>query len=149
MVKNRRSAVKGALNEQRAQWETIFSLHPNMFGVSPNEAARKAVEVFRQANKVSILELGAGQGRDSLYFAQRDFKVCALCIYTVRHTGDVHYRTGIHRGEDMYEVGGFIVHFFDRGKVEHLAEGYEILEIEEFEEGGMPRRLFRVTMKKA
>jgi hypothetical protein len=48
----------------------------------------------------------------------------------------------------MYEVGGFIVHFFDRGKVEHLAEGYEILEIEEFEEGGMPRRLFRVTMKK-
>jgi hypothetical protein len=48
----------------------------------------------------------------------------------------------------MYEVGGFIVHFFDRRKVEHLAEGYEILEIDEFEEGGLPRRLFRVTMKK-
>ena len=223
MAKNQPSAGKDALNGQRAQWETTPSLHPKMFGESPSEAARKAAEVFRQADKVSILELGAGQGRDTLYFAQSDFQVCALdytesglaairskaaalglsesvstachdirnplpfsdhhfdacyshmlfcmalttaelehlsrevrrvlrpgglCIYTVRHTRDAHYRTGIHRGEDMYEVGGFIVHFFDRGKVEHLAEGYEILEIEEFEEGGMPRRLFRVTMKK-
>jgi hypothetical protein len=71
-----------------------------------------------------------------------------ICIYTVRHTGDAHYRTGIHRGEDMYEVGGFIVHFFDRRKVEYLAEGFEILGIDEFEEGAMPRRLFRVTMRR-
>jgi hypothetical protein len=71
-----------------------------------------------------------------------------ICVYTVRHKGDAHYQTGTHRGEDMYEVGGFIVHFFDREKVEHLAEGFEILGIDEFEEGGLPRKLFRVTMRK-
>ena len=31
------------------------------------------------------------------------------------------YMCGIHRGEGLYENGGFIVHFFDRAKVELLA----------------------------
>jgi len=36
----------------------------------------------------------------------------------------------------MYEIsGGFIVHFFSRDKVEHLARGFEIVSIDEFEEG--------------
>ena len=37
-----------------------------------------------------------------------------LNVYTVRHTRDAHYQSGLHKGEDMYEVGGFIVHFFTR-----------------------------------
>ncbi len=79
----------------------------------------------------------------------RVLKPGGLHVYTVRHTGDPHYGAGIHRGEDMYEVGGFIVHFFDRAKVELLAEGYEIVSIGEFEEGGLPRKLFRVTLRKS
>ena len=78
----------------------------------------------------------------------RVLKPGGLNIYTVRHTGDVHYRAGIHRGEDMYEMGGFIVHFFSREKVEILAKGYEIVSIDEFEEGGLPRKLFQVTLRK-
>ena len=42
-------------------------------------------------------------------------------IYTVRHTGDPHYGTGIPRGDNMTEHGGFIVHFFDRPLVNRLA----------------------------
>jgi hypothetical protein len=42
---------------------------------------------------------------------RRVLKPSGLNIYTLRHTNDPDYRTGIHRGEDMYEVGGFIVHF--------------------------------------
>ena len=49
----------------------------------------------------------------------------------------------------MYEIsGGFIVHFFTREKVERLARGFEILGIEEFKEGALPRKLFRVTLRK-
>lgn len=48
----------------------------------------------------------------------------------------------------MYEVGGFIVHFFSREKVEQLARGYEVVRLEEFEEGGLPRKLFVVTLRK-
>jgi hypothetical protein len=55
----------------------------------------------------------------------------------------------MHRGEDMYEVDGFIVHFFNRDKVKLLAEGYEIVAIDEFDEGLLPRKLFRVTLRKA
>ncbi|MBP2642081.1 MAG: methylase involved in ubiquinone/menaquinone biosynthesis [Firmicutes bacterium] len=44
----------------------------------------------------------------------------------------------------MYEVNGFIVHFFDRQKIEHLAEGYEIIDISRFQEGELPRELFMV-----
>ncbi|MBT3349981.1 MAG: class I SAM-dependent methyltransferase [Nitrospinaceae bacterium] len=69
-------------------------------------------------------------------------------VYTVRHTGDAHYKAGVHHGEDIYEMGKFIVHFFSRKKVQDLAGGYEVLEIDEFEEGALPRKLFRVTMQK-
>lgn len=72
-----------------------------------------------------------------------------LNIYTARHTKDPQYGTGIHRGEGMYEIaGGFIVHFLSREKVEDLAKGYKIVSIEEFEEGTLPRKLLRVTLRK-
>jgi SAM-dependent methyltransferase len=79
----------------------------------------------------------------------RVLKPGGLHVYTVRHTADPHYGTGILRGEDMYEVGGFIVHFFDRAKVELLAKGYEMVGVDEFEEGGLPRKLFRATLRKS
>ena len=194
-----------------------------MFGEAPSDAARKAIEFFRKERITEILELGAGQGRDTMFFARNGFRVRVLdycqagvdaiskkaralglsdsvtvachdvreplpfaadsvqacyshmlfCmalttaeleklsgevrrvlrpgginIYTVRHSGDAHYGTSIHRGEDLYEVGGFIVHFFNKEKVGHLAQGFQILGIDEFEEGGLPRKLFRVTLRK-
>ena len=70
-------------------------------------------------------------------------------VFTVRHTADPHYGTGTQRGEHMYEVGGFIVHFFSPEMVAQIARGYEVLSLEQFEEGGLPRRLFLVTSRKA
>ncbi len=71
-----------------------------------------------------------------------------VCVYTVRNTSDPDFERGVHRGEALYENQGFIVHFFDRAKVELLARGWELVAIEEFEEGKLPRRLYRVTMRK-
>jgi ubiquinone/menaquinone biosynthesis C-methylase UbiE len=80
---------------------------------------------------------------------KRVLKPGGLNIYTARHTGDAQYKTGTHRGEDVYEIaGGFIVHFFSKEKVKHLAGGYENFEVEEFEEGELPRKLYLVTMRK-
>ena len=214
---------KDVLDAQHPYWEKTFSEKPDMFGIEPSDPARKAAEIFKKEGKAKVLELGSGQGRDTLFLARNGFQVYALdysakgleaivekaqdlglqefiktkvhdvrdplpfvdecfdgcfshmlyCmalttaelqflsgeirrvlrprglnIYTVRHTGDPHYETGIHRGEDMYEVGGFIVHFFSKGKVELLAKGYKILSVDKFEEGRLPRRLFRVTLRK-
>ena len=69
-------------------------------------------------------------------------------IYTVRHTGDGDYKNGKHVGEDLYENDGFIVHFFSEGKVKKITDGFTIINIEKFEEGAFPRKLFRVTLKK-
>ncbi len=71
-----------------------------------------------------------------------------LNVFTVRTKQDAHYGAGIHRGEDMWEVGGFIVHFFDLAKVEAVCKGFGIVSVEEFEEGGLPTRLFLVTARK-
>jgi SAM-dependent methyltransferase len=71
-----------------------------------------------------------------------------LAVYSVRSHFDKHYRAGIHRGEEIYEIGGFVVHFFSEGKIRQLAKGYEILEIDRMEEGRQPRDLFCVAMKK-
>jgi SAM-dependent methyltransferase len=195
-----------------------------MFGSEPSEPALKAAALFERTGHKTMLELGGGQGRDTLFFATRGFhvmvldyaqaavdaivakakaqhidgRVTALChdlrtglpfedasfdncyshmlfcmsftgtelqqlaaevcrvlkpgglhVFTVRHTGDPHYRKGFYRGKDVYEVGGFIVHFFDRAKALCLAAGYDVLQIHEFEEGVLPRRLFRVTLRRA
>lgn len=74
-------------------------------------------------------------------------KTDGINIYTARNTNDAHFRTGFHRGENMYEVGGFIVHFFDKEKVEKLSEGFKILQKSEFEEGGLPRKVYLYSKK--
>jgi SAM-dependent methyltransferase len=78
----------------------------------------------------------------------RVLKSGGLNIYTARNVNDAHFRTGTNRGEEMWEVGGFVVHFFSREKVEHLAKGYDIINVEEFEEGDLPRKLFLVILRK-
>ena len=79
---------------------------------------------------------------------RRVLKPKGLNVYTVRTTTDQHYGKGIHRGEDMYENDRFIVHFFNKEKVQRLAKGYQIISIDEFEEGELPRKLFLVTLRK-
>jgi len=66
-------------------------------------------------------------------------------VYTVRHTGDAHYRRGISHGDDIYEHSGFAVHYFSRQLVDELAAGWELADVREFCEGELPRRLFCVT----
>ena len=78
----------------------------------------------------------------------RVLKPNGLNIYTVRHTNDGDYKKGIHRGEDLYENDGFIVHFFSKEKVNQLSKGFEVLEVEKFEEGKFPRKLFIVKNRK-
>lgn len=68
-----------------------------------------------------------------------------MFVYTVRHTGDAHYGTGTAHGDDIHEHGGFAVHFFSRGLVDALADGWTLVEVHAFEEGELPRRLWRVT----
>ena len=214
---------KKIIDKQAQHWENYYITNPETFGVSPSAAAIKAAETFNKEGITNILELGAGQGRDALFFAQKGFHIQVLdysqtgvdkiikkaktlgvdklitgkihdvrnpfpftnekfggcfshmlyCmalttkelqflsdeilrvlknggvnIYTVRHTGDGDYKNGIHRGEDLYENDGFIVHFFSKEKVKQLSNGFDIVNIENFEEGEFPRKLFRVTLKK-
>ncbi|MFD7629919.1 class I SAM-dependent methyltransferase [Streptomyces sp. NPDC059851] len=205
---------------QQAHWQHTYAAHPGMYGERPSAPAVHAARVFRAAGAGEVLELGAGQGRDALYFAREGFAVRAvdfsargleqlresarvsgvaqrvttsvhdvrdplplpdssvdavfahmlLCmalsadeihalldeiarvlrpggtlVYTVRHTGDAHYGCGTAHGDDVFEHGGFAVHFFPRHLVDALAEGWVLHEVHAFEEGDLPRRLWRVT----
>ena len=78
----------------------------------------------------------------------RILKPDGINVYTVRHIDDGDYKNGIHIGEDLYENDGFIIHFFSKEKVNELSKGFEVLDINSFEEGKFPRKLFRVTLKK-
>ena len=78
----------------------------------------------------------------------RILKPGGINVYTARHTDDGDYKNGIHIGEDLYENNGFIVHFFSEEKVRQIADGFNIINIEKFEEGTFPRKLFRVILKK-
>ena len=49
-----------------------------MFGLEPSIPAVKATKFFKEKNIKNIVELGAGLGRDAVYFAQKSIKVQAL-----------------------------------------------------------------------
>ena len=194
-----------------------------MFGLEPSEPAKKSLKLFKEKNINKIVELGAGLGRDTIFFAKNYIHVTALdysssgikvinekaekqnlsknistkifdirkklpfedesvdacfshmlyCmaltsleieilnneifrilkpgginIYTVRHINDGDYKKGIHRGEDLYENDGFIVHFFSKEKVKSYLRGFQNIIIETFEEGKFPRQLYFVCNKK-
>ncbi|MFF2748336.1 methyltransferase domain-containing protein [Kitasatospora sp. NPDC058048] len=68
-------------------------------------------------------------------------------VHTVRHTGDAHYGAGTGHGDDIWEHGGFAVHFFPRELVDALAEGWRLTDVHPFEEGELPRRLWRITQE--
>ncbi|OUX41075.1 hypothetical protein CBE37_05465 [bacterium TMED277] len=194
-----------------------------MFGLEPSYSAKIALEFFKKNNIRNIIELGAGLGRDCIFFADnlintiaidnsfsgikiinekikklnlskyistqvfdirkklpfednsidacyshmlycmaltdsdlenlnkeiwRVLKPNGLNIYTVRNTSDGDYKNGVHRGENLYENDGFIIHFFSKDKVNQLLNGFKNLKIENFEEGSFPRKLFIVINKK-
>ena len=193
-----------------------------MFGLEASEPAKKSLKIFRENNINTIIELGAGLGRDSIYFSINNLSVTSLdysqsginiinkkinkdklkniktkvfdirqklpfednsidgcfshmlycmalsnqnlfnlnkeiCrilkpdglnIYTVRNEHDGDYKNGIHRGEDMYENDGFIVHFFNKTKINQLTDGFKNIKLESFEEGTFPRKLYFVVNKK-
>ena len=214
---------KKLLNLQSQHWENNFSSKPEMFGFEPSYSAKKALETFKKNNITNIIELGAGLGRDTIFFAQNrnyvhaidyslsatniikkrskennldalikvenqdirkkldcdneNFQACyshmLFCmaltnqdlkdlnqeilrvlkkdgfnIYTVRNHMDGDFKKGTHRGEDMYEMNGFIVHYFSENKIKNLLDGFTNVSIENFDEGSFPRKLSLVINKK-
>ena len=214
---------KKLLNLQSQHWESNFSSKPEMFGFEPSYSAKKALETFKKNNITNIIELGAGLGRDTIFFAQNgiyvhaidyslsatniikkrskennlddlikvenydirkklncdneNFQACyshmlfcmaltnqalkdlnqeifrilkkdGLNIYTVRNHMDGDFKKGMHRGEDMYEMNGFIVHYFSENKIKSLLNGFINISIENFDEGSFPRKLSLVINKK-
>ena len=69
---------KSVLNSQQPHWEDMYIAHPDMFGKEPSYPARYAAEVFSKAGAKKILELGSGQGRDTLFFVRHGFQVYAF-----------------------------------------------------------------------
>ena len=211
------------LDQQSQHWEINFSNKPEMFGINPSISAKKALNIFKKKDIKKIIEIGAGLGRDAIFFAKNSIHTTALdysysgiktinqktikynlsnyistklfdvrkklpfennsieacyshmlyCmalttndlqklndeilrilkpgginIYTVRHTNDGDFKNGIHRGEDLYENDGFIVHYFSKDKVNSLLKGYKNITLEQFEEGTFPRKLFLVVNEK-
>ena len=72
----------------------------------------------------------------------------SMNIYTVRNHTDADYKKGIHRGEDLYEMNGYIVHYFSDEKVKELLKGFNNLSIDYFDEGSFPRKLSLVINQK-
>jgi len=58
------------LDQQSQCWEKNFSSKPEMFGLDPSLAAIKALKIFKEKKISKIIELGAGLGRDTIFFAK-------------------------------------------------------------------------------
>ena len=63
------------LDQQSQHWEESFLSKPEMFGLDPSIAAIKALKFFKDQNIKKIVELGAGLGRDTVYYAKNSIHV--------------------------------------------------------------------------
>ena len=66
------------LDQQSQHWEASFLSKPEMFGIEPSIAAVKSLKSFQEHNIKNIIELGAGLGRDTIFFAKNSIHVEAL-----------------------------------------------------------------------
>jgi cyclopropane fatty-acyl-phospholipid synthase-like methyltransferase len=62
---------------QQERWQQAYEQNPRLNGTEPSAAARWTARLFGAAGIDDVLELGAGQGRDALYFARQGFSVHA------------------------------------------------------------------------
>jgi len=69
---------KKILDQQSQHWEKNFLSKSEMFGLDPSEAAINTLKTFKEENIKKIVELGAGLGRDTLFFAKNSINVEAL-----------------------------------------------------------------------
>ena len=66
------------LDQQSQHWEKSFSNRPEMFGLEHSTPAKKALKFFKEKKINNVIELGAGLGRDSIFFAKNNIKIQAL-----------------------------------------------------------------------
>jgi SAM-dependent methyltransferase len=59
-------------------WDKIYSDGSAFFGEDPSDFAQKCYSYFKKYGVKRILELGCGQGRDTIFFASNGFDVHAI-----------------------------------------------------------------------
>ena len=63
---------------QQTHWNATFQVKKDLFGDEPSAPARIAAALFKKEGVTNLLELGGGQGRDTLFFARKGFQIEAL-----------------------------------------------------------------------
>ncbi|MEM2944495.1 MAG: class I SAM-dependent methyltransferase [Methanomassiliicoccales archaeon] len=65
-------------DDQRKHWDEVYNTKPEYFGELPSEFARRSLEVLKKNHAQRIIELGCGEGRDTLLFLKEGLEVIAL-----------------------------------------------------------------------
>ena len=66
------------LDKQSQYWEDNFSSKPEMFGLTQSLSAEKSLKLFKEKKIDKIIEIGAGLGRDTVFFAKNSINTIAL-----------------------------------------------------------------------
>ncbi len=78
MKKHSAGIARLSLNSQLKHWQNTYIQTEDMFGLEPSKPAKNTALLLKRESKTKILELGGGQGRDTLFFARSGFQVYTL-----------------------------------------------------------------------
>ena len=141
------SAVKGIINKSK-EYKLDNSLNAKIFDVRKNLPYENETFDGCFSHMLYCMAFSIDEIEKLNNEVNRVLRKGGINIFTVRNTSDGDYNNGNHRGEDLYENDGFIVHFFSEDKIKRLLSGFELIDINSFNEGKFPRKLYKVTLLK-
>lgn len=77
-MEEEKGGIREVLDNQKKHWDKALANCGELLGYKPSEAVKKAATLLQKEGITRVIELGGGQGRDTLFLAKKGIHVTVV-----------------------------------------------------------------------